>query len=73
MEGRQPTKENIGQTTPPRTHSRIGELSDLHGVRKAARKDKQMRFAINGTTVTSIVDFANTVLAKASEIRQKAG
>jgi RNA-directed DNA polymerase len=44
MEGKQPTKENIGQATPPRTQSRIGELSDLLGVRKAARKDKQMRF-----------------------------
>ena len=44
MEGRQPTKENIGQATAPRTQSRISELSDLHGVRKAARKDKQMRF-----------------------------
>ena len=45
MEGRQPTKENIGQATAPRTQSRIGESSDLHGVRKAARKDKQMRFS----------------------------
>jgi RNA-directed DNA polymerase len=44
MEGRQPAKENIGQATAPRTQSRISELSDLHGVRKAARKDKQMRF-----------------------------
>src|SRR5262249_16006907 len=44
MEGRQPTKENIGQATSRRTQSRISELSDLHGVRRAARKDKQMRF-----------------------------
>ena len=43
-EGRQPAKENIGQTTAPRTQSRISELSDLLGVRKAARKDKRMRF-----------------------------
>src|SRR5580700_721324 len=42
--GRQPTKENIGQATAPRTQSRIGELSDLLGVRKAARKDKRTRF-----------------------------
>jgi hypothetical protein len=35
MEGRRPTKENIGQATPPRTQSRISELSDLHGVREA--------------------------------------
>ena len=45
MEGRQPTKENIGQATAPRTQSRISELSDLLGVRKAARKDKRTRFA----------------------------
>src|SRR5262249_60837933 len=44
MEGRQATKENIGQATSRRTQSRISELSDLHGVRRAARKDKQMRF-----------------------------
>jgi len=43
-EGRQPTKENIGQATAPRTQSRISELSDLLGVRKAARKDKRTRF-----------------------------
>ena len=36
MEGRRPTKENIGQATAPRTQSRIGESSDLNGVRKAA-------------------------------------
>jgi len=40
-EGRRPIKENIGQATAPRTQSRISELSDLHGVRKAARKDKR--------------------------------
>jgi hypothetical protein len=44
MEGRRPAKENIGQATAPRTQSRIGELSDLLGVRKAARKDKRTRF-----------------------------
>ena len=44
MEGRQPTKENIGQATAPRTQRRISELSDLLGVRKAARKDKRTRF-----------------------------
>src|SRR5438477_7996677 len=44
MEERQPTKENIGQATAPRTQSRISELSDLLGVRKAARKDKRTRF-----------------------------
>ena len=44
MEGRQPIKENIGQATARRTQSRISELSDLLGVRKAARKDKRTRF-----------------------------
>src|SRR5881409_224416 len=44
MEGRQPTKENIVQATAPRTQSRISELSDLLGVRKAAHKDKRTRF-----------------------------
>ena len=44
MEGRQPTKENIGQATAPRTQSRISELSGLLGVRKGARKDKRTRF-----------------------------
>jgi group II intron reverse transcriptase/maturase len=44
MEERQPTKENIGQATAPRTQSRISESSGLLGVRKAARKDKRTRF-----------------------------
>ncbi len=44
MEGRRSTKENIGQTTAPRTQSRIGELSGLLGVREVARKDKRTRF-----------------------------
>ena len=44
MEGRQPTKENAGQATAPRTQSRISEWSDLLGVRKPARNDKRSRF-----------------------------
>ena len=44
MEGRRPTKENIGQATAPRTQSRTGESSDLHGVREVARRDKRTRF-----------------------------
>ena len=44
MEGRRPTKENIGQATAPRTQSRISESSGLLGVREAARKDKRTRF-----------------------------
>jgi hypothetical protein len=44
MKERQPTKENTGQATAPRTQSRISELSDLLGVRKVAREDKRTRF-----------------------------
>src|SRR5689334_5415878 len=44
MEGRRPTKENIGQATPPRTRSRTSESSALLGVREVARRDKQTRF-----------------------------
>jgi retron-type reverse transcriptase len=44
MEGRQPTKENIGQATARRTQSRTSESSGLLGVRKAAHKDKRTRF-----------------------------
>ena len=44
MEGRRPAKENIGQATAPRTQSRIGELSDLNGVRKVAREGKRTQF-----------------------------
>jgi hypothetical protein len=58
MEGRRPTKENIGQATAPRTQSRISELSDLLGVRKAARKDKRTRFTalLHHVTVDSLRD-----------------
>ena len=44
MEGRRPIKENIGQTTAPRTQSRISESSGLLDVRKAAGEDKRARF-----------------------------
>ena len=44
MEGRRPAKENIEQATAPRTQSRIGELSDLNGVRKVAREGRRTRF-----------------------------
>jgi len=44
MEGRRPTKENIGQATPPRTRSRTSESSALRGVREVAGRDKRMRF-----------------------------
>jgi RNA-directed DNA polymerase len=43
-EGRRPTKENIGQATPPRTRSRTSESSALLGVREVARRDKRIRF-----------------------------
>jgi RNA-directed DNA polymerase len=45
MEGRRPTKENIGQATPPRTQSRASELSDLSGVREVAGWDKRTQFS----------------------------
>ena len=44
MEGRRPTKENIGQTTAPRTQSRTGASSGLLGVREVARREKRARF-----------------------------
>jgi RNA-directed DNA polymerase len=44
MEGRRPTKENIRPATVPRTQSRTSALSDLHGVREVARRDKRTRF-----------------------------
>jgi RNA-directed DNA polymerase len=58
MEGRRPTKENIGQATAPRTQSRIGELSDLNGVHKAAREEKRTRFTalLHHVTVGSLRD-----------------
>ena len=57
-EGRQPTKENTGQATVPRTQSRISELSDLLGVRKAAGKDKRTRFTalLHHVTVSLLQD-----------------
>ena len=46
MEGRRPTKENIGQATPPRTQSRTSELSGLLGVREVARREKRSSILI---------------------------
>ena len=54
MEGRQPTKENIGQATAPRTQSRIGELSDLLGVRKQHGKTSGRGSPRCSTTLPSI-------------------
>ena len=58
MEGRRPAKENIEQATAPRTQSRTGELSDLSGVREAARKDKRTRFTalLHHVTVSLLRD-----------------
>src|SRR5947208_7015301 len=58
MEGRRPTKENIGQATPPRTQSRTSELRDLRGVREAARRDKRTRFTalLHHVTVQRLQD-----------------
>jgi RNA-directed DNA polymerase len=44
MEGRRATKENIGQTTAPRTQRRTGASNGLLGVREVARKEKRTRF-----------------------------
>ncbi len=43
-EGRRATKENIGQTTAPRTQSRTSATSGMSGVREVARKEKRIRF-----------------------------
>jgi RNA-directed DNA polymerase len=44
VEGRRPTKENIGQATPPRTQSRTSGSSGLLGVREVARRERRTRF-----------------------------
>ncbi len=44
LEGRRPTRENIGQTAATRTQSRTPASCGLDGVRGAARKDKRVRF-----------------------------
>jgi RNA-directed DNA polymerase len=41
--GRRPVKGNIVQAAAPRTQSRVGGLSDLPGVRKAAGEGKRTR------------------------------
>ena len=44
LEGRRPTKESIGQPTPPRTQCRTRESSGLLGVRQVAQREKRTRF-----------------------------
>jgi RNA-directed DNA polymerase len=44
MEGRRPTKENIGQATAPRTQSRTSASRGLLGVREVAGRDKRAQF-----------------------------
>ncbi len=44
LEGRRPTRENIGQTAAARTQSQTPASCGLDGVREAARKDKKVRF-----------------------------
>jgi RNA-directed DNA polymerase len=58
MEGRLPTEENIVQATAPRTQSRIGELSDLNGVRRVAHEERRTRFTalLHHVTVGSLRD-----------------
>jgi hypothetical protein len=53
MEGRRPTKENIGQATPPPTQSRTSELSDLLGMREVARRDKQAPVAYHAVVLSA--------------------
>ena len=56
LEGRRPTKENIEQSTPPRTQSRSSESRGLLGVREVARQDKGARFTalLHHVTVTRL-------------------
>ena len=58
MEGRRPAKENTAQATAPRTQSRTSELSDLSGVRKAAREEKRTKLTalLHHVTVGSLRD-----------------
>lgn len=44
VEGRDPTKGNAPQQNTPRTQSRTGVPSELEAIRKAAKRDKKMRF-----------------------------
>jgi len=44
LEGRRPTRENVGQTTVARTQSRFPTFRGLDDVREVARKDKKARF-----------------------------
>src|SRR5262245_32749930 len=44
MEGRQPTKENTGQTAASQMQSWGNALDGLHRVREAAKRDKRLRF-----------------------------
>jgi peptidoglycan hydrolase CwlO-like protein len=51
----------------------VGPISPDAAARVQQLSGELARLAINGATVTSTLDFANAVLAKVSEIRQKAG
>jgi RNA-directed DNA polymerase len=44
MEGRRPTKENMGQTTASQMQSWGNALNGLRRVREAAKRDKRLRF-----------------------------
>src|SRR6266851_3307812 len=66
MEGRRPTKENIGQATAPRTQSRTSASSDLLGVREAASRDKRARF-------TALLHHVTTKLLRGQLLRAEAG
>lgn len=51
----------------------VRPISPEAAVRVQQLSGELARLAINGATVASTLDFANTVLANVSEIRQKAG
>jgi hypothetical protein len=68
MEARRPTKENIEQTTAPRTQSRISASSGLLGVREVARKDKRTGFTmlLHHVTVALLWDSFHALKREAS-------
>jgi|SRR5579871_5919471 len=56
--GQPPAEDMEGKATAPRAQSRIGELSNLVGVRRAARKDKRTQFTalLHHVTVSRLRD-----------------
>lgn len=58
LEGRQPDKENSGESNPSRTQSRGIGSRGLEGVREAAKKDREQRFTalLHHVTVQLLLD-----------------